>query len=164
MWVQNGLNISSLDCQKTLLDRSNLLLKNLISSLSWFRKRKPRLGYVATAWWRCSSSLFFLAESVLFFLGGEALHQRNLFSNSKNHFFRKRSTWALLQLSGYCLFGVSWKHYTWLDVILCLPILHELILNWIKVSVLLVSTELRCDPYLVFPISFTLLIRLKDWS
>ena len=35
-------------------------------------------------------------------------------------------------------------------------------LNWIKVSVPLVSTKLRRDPYLVFPISFSLLN--KQWK
>ena len=115
-----GIDINSLDYHKTLLDRFHSKTPNFFTELKHgkkkkerklkrkkiFRKRKLRLGYFTISWWQSNSSLFLFAESVLLFLVGEALQQRNLFSNCKNH-FRKRSTWAPVQLCGYCYFGVS---------------------------------------------------------
>ena len=73
----------------------------------WISKEKVPLGFLYDfSDDKVIRPFFFLAESVLLFLVGEALQQRNLFSNCKNH-FRKRSTWALVQLCGYCYFGVS---------------------------------------------------------
>ena len=119
-WTQH---LSSLDCQKTL-SLWNTWLPHWVD----FERERPIRVTLRLLDDKVVCLLFFLAESVLFFLVGEALHQRSLFNNCKNH-FRKRSTWPLVQLYGYCFFGVSWTHCTWLDVILCLPI----ILNWIKV-------------------------------
>ena len=58
----------------------------------WISKEKAPLGFLYDfSDDKVIRPFFFLAESVLLFLVGEALQQRNLFSNCKNH-FRKRST------------------------------------------------------------------------
>ena len=129
--MQTGLNINSLDCHKTLLDLFHSETPNFFTELKHSKKKKiisrgnerERVDFERESFvWvslrffhdKVIRPFFFFAESVLSILVGEALQQRNALSNCKNH-FRKRSTWALVQLCGYCYFGVSWKHVhvTW---------------------------------------------------
>ena len=101
--------ILSLDCRKTFLGHFHSETPNFFTVLKhsenkknslaeemkekeWISKEKAPFGFLYDfSDDKVIRPFFFLAESVLLFLVGEALQQRNLFSNCKNH-FRKRST------------------------------------------------------------------------
>ena len=106
--MQTGLNINSVDCHKTLLDLFHSETPNFFTELKDSENKKfisrgnerERVVFEkeSSVWVtlrflddKVIPPFFVFAESVVIFLVGEALQQRNLFSNCKNH-FRKRST------------------------------------------------------------------------